>query len=89
MARKKGFTLTRAWSRARAMKGLTQADVARRTKTDQGTVSRLESGEHGMRVDRARRFAKALGLTLERALEAGLIAWPADARSASSARRGA
>lgn len=45
--------------------GLTQSQLAQRTEQPQPSVSRLESGKETPSIDRAKRFADALGVTLD------------------------
>jgi transcriptional regulator with XRE-family HTH domain len=48
---------------------LTQNDVARRMRTSQQTVARLEGGRANPSVNTLRRFAKATGTRLKIAFE--------------------
>ena len=59
------FTVMAAIAKARRRAGLSQAELARRMKTTQSTVARLESG-HGQPSTRTLlRFAKATGHRLK------------------------
>jgi transcriptional regulator with XRE-family HTH domain len=49
---------------ARKSKGMSQAELAKRVGTDQGHISRLESGETGASLDIITRLAKQLDLTV-------------------------
>jgi len=53
--------------KARAVSGLTQADVATRIGTTQSAVARLESGggKHSPSIATLQRYALALGCTLQ------------------------
>lgn len=53
--------------RARAESGLTQAEVAARIGTTQSAIARLESAEpkHSPSIATLRKYAKALGYTVE------------------------
>lgn len=55
------FTLTKALIEARSRAGLTQAEVARRMKTTQAVVARLESGGSQPSTRTLERFARATG----------------------------
>lgn len=55
------FTLTQSLIEARSRAGLTQAEVARRMKTTQAVVARLESGGSQPSTRTLERFAKATG----------------------------
>ncbi len=46
----------------RAMRGLTQADLARMVDTPQPVIARLESGKHAIRADLLNRIAAAVGM---------------------------
>lgn len=48
--------------RARKALGLSVADLATRTGTDKGTISRIERGEAGISVERLQEIANALGM---------------------------
>jgi transcriptional regulator with XRE-family HTH domain len=53
--------------RARALAGLTQAEVAKRVGTTQSAIARLESGagKHSPSIATLQRYARALGFRLE------------------------
>jgi transcriptional regulator with XRE-family HTH domain len=55
------FELARELIAARARAGLTQAEVARRMRTTQSAVARLESGRRVPSIDSLRRYAAATG----------------------------
>jgi DNA-binding XRE family transcriptional regulator len=44
--------------------GLTQAEVAKRMKTTQSAIARLESGEHDVRVGTLERYATVVGCSI-------------------------
>ena len=58
------FALTRALIEARSRAGLTQGEVARRMKTTQAVIARLESGGSRPSTRTLERFAKATGSRL-------------------------
>ena len=58
------FELARALIEARAHAGLTQTQLARRTKTSQSYVARLEGGQVRPSTDALERFAQATGTRL-------------------------
>ena|ERR1022692_2924955 len=60
----KEFSLVAALIEARTRAGLTQEEVARRMKTTQGVVARLESGGSKPSTRTLERFAKATGSRL-------------------------
>jgi transcriptional regulator with XRE-family HTH domain len=63
------FALAAAVAKARKRSGLSQAELARRMKTTQSTIARLESG-HGRPSTRTLdRFAKATGHRLKISFE--------------------
>lgn len=55
------FTVMAAIAKARRRAGLSQAELARRMKTTQSTVARLESGRSQPSTRTLVRFAKATG----------------------------
>ena len=59
------FALAASLIDARARAGLSQEDVARRMKTSQPAVARLEGGRSNPSLDTLRRFAEATGTRLE------------------------
>jgi DNA-binding XRE family transcriptional regulator len=63
------FALAGALIDARSKARLTQADVARRMRTSQQSVARLEGGRANPSVNTLRRFAKATGTRLKIAFE--------------------
>jgi transcriptional regulator with XRE-family HTH domain len=59
------FTVMAAIAKARRRAGLSQAELARRMKTTQSTVARLESGRGQPSTRTLMRFAKAPGDRLQ------------------------
>jgi transcriptional regulator with XRE-family HTH domain len=59
------FTVMAAIAKARRRAGLSQAELARRMKTTQSTVARLESGRGQPSTRTLVRFAKATGHRLK------------------------
>lgn len=59
------FALIAAVAKARIRAGLTQAQLAKRMKTTQSTVARLESGRGRPSTRTLARFAKATGHKLK------------------------
>jgi ribosome-binding protein aMBF1 (putative translation factor) len=59
------FTVMAAIAKARRRAGLSQAELARRMKTTQGTVAQLESGRGQPSTRTLLRFAKATGHRLK------------------------
>jgi ribosome-binding protein aMBF1 (putative translation factor) len=59
------FALAAAVAKARIRAGLSQAELARRMKTTQSTVARLESGRGRPSTRTLDRFAKATGHRLK------------------------
>lgn len=55
------FTLAAEVAKARSRAGLSQAELARRMKTTQSTIARLESGRGKPSTRTLDRFAKATG----------------------------
>ncbi len=55
------FALMAAVAKARARSGLSQAELAKRMKTTQSTIARLESGRGKPSTRTLARFAKATG----------------------------
>ena len=55
------FSIVAAIAKARRRAGLSQAELARRMKTTQSTVARLESGRSQPSTRTLARFAKATG----------------------------
>jgi DNA-binding XRE family transcriptional regulator len=49
--------------------GLTQTEVAKRMKTSQSSIARIEAGEHDVRVDTLDRYARVLGCSVELTLK--------------------
>ena len=68
-ALEKEFLLTAAMISARARAGLTQEQVAKRMKTTQAVVARLESGGSKPSTRTLERFAKATGSRLRISFE--------------------
>jgi ribosome-binding protein aMBF1 (putative translation factor) len=58
------YQLMKAAYEARAERGLTQGELAKRIGTTQANVSKLERGEFNPSVKFLRRFAKALNMRL-------------------------
>ena len=65
------FELARELIAARARAGLTQAEVARRMKTTQSAVARMESGRRVPSLNSLSRYAEATGSRAVVRLEAG------------------
>lgn len=63
------FALIAAMAKARLRSGLTQAQLAKRMKTTQSTVARLESGRGKPSTRTLTRFAKATGHRLKISFE--------------------
>jgi ribosome-binding protein aMBF1 (putative translation factor) len=63
------FALMAAVAQARARSGLSQAELARRMKTTQSTIARLESGRALPSTRTLTRFAKATGHRLKISFE--------------------
>jgi ribosome-binding protein aMBF1 (putative translation factor) len=63
------FALAAAVAKARIRAGLSQAELARRMKTTQSTVARLESGRGKPSTRTLDRFAKATGHRLKISFE--------------------
>src|SRR5438309_11127125 len=59
------FALVEAIAKARIRAGLSQAELARRMKTTQSTIARLESGRGRPSTRTLDRFAKATGHRLK------------------------
>jgi transcriptional regulator with XRE-family HTH domain len=75
------FALIAEVAKARARAGLSQAELARRMKTTQSTIARLESGRGQPSTRTLDRFAKATGHRLKISFE------PVDARRVGKAKR--
>lgn len=58
------YQLARSLINARIKRGLTQARVAKKAKTDQATISRLESGISKPSISLLQKVANALGARL-------------------------
>jgi len=63
------FALAAAVAKARQRAGLSQAELARRMKTTQSTIARLESGRGRPSTRTLTRFAKATGHRLKISFE--------------------
>lgn len=63
------FALIAAVAKARLRSGLSQAELARRMKTTQSTIARLESGRGKPSTRTLSRFAKATGHRLKISFE--------------------
>jgi transcriptional regulator with XRE-family HTH domain len=59
------FALAAALIEARARVGLSQEDVAKKMRTSQSAIARLEGGQGNPSLDTLRRFAKATGSRLQ------------------------
>lgn len=59
------FAMARKLILARSRAGLSQAEVARRMGTSQSAVARLESGTRLPAMSSLKRYAEAVGCTLE------------------------
>lgn len=59
------FTLASALIEARSSAGISQEEIARRMRTSQPAVARLESGKANPSVDTLRRYAAATGTELK------------------------
>jgi ribosome-binding protein aMBF1 (putative translation factor) len=68
-AREEEFALAAELIKARAAAGLTQAELAKRMKTTQGAVARLESGTALPSTRTLKRFAEATGHRLRISFE--------------------
>lgn len=66
----KEFELAKALIEARTRAGLSQTQLARRMKTSQSYVARIEGGKVRPSTDALERFAKATGTRLRIAFEA-------------------
>jgi transcriptional regulator with XRE-family HTH domain len=66
----KEFELARALIEARTSAGLSQAQLARRMKTSQSYVARIEGGKVRPSTDALERFAQATGTRLRITFEA-------------------
>jgi transcriptional regulator with XRE-family HTH domain len=75
------FALISAVAKARARAGLSQAELAKRMKTTQSTIARLESGRGKPSTRTLLRFAKATGHRLKISFE------PVTGRGGNSKRR--
>lgn len=68
------LSLASALIAARRAAGVSQEEVARRMRTSQPAVARLESGKANPSVDTLRRYAAATGTQLKIALERPKVA---------------
>ncbi|HEX3653795.1 MAG TPA: helix-turn-helix transcriptional regulator [Rhizomicrobium sp.] len=59
------FALALALVKARAKAGMTQADVARKMRTTQSVVARIESGRNPPNLKTLERYANAVGRRIE------------------------
>lgn len=75
------FALIAEVAKARARAGLSQAQLAKRMKTTQSTIARLESGRGKPSTRTLDRFAKATGHRLKISFE------PVGARTVGKAKR--
>ncbi|HET8881931.1 MAG TPA: helix-turn-helix transcriptional regulator [Solimonas sp.] len=67
----KEYSLALAIVRARVGSGLTQEEVARRMKTTQSTIARMEAGRTVPSTRTLERFARATGTHLRISFESG------------------
>ncbi len=67
----KEYSLALAIVRARVSSGLTQEEVARRMKTTQSTIARMEAGRTVPSTRTLERFARATGTHLRISFESG------------------
>lgn len=59
------FALALAMVKARAKAGMTQADVARKMRTTQSVVARIESGHNPPNLKTLERYASAIGRRIQ------------------------
>lgn len=61
------YTISRRIEAEAARQGLSQAELARRTGLNSGTINRYVNGKlsHGMSADSVRKIADALGVSCE------------------------
>jgi ribosome-binding protein aMBF1 (putative translation factor) len=59
------FALALAFIKARTKAGMTQADVARKMRTTQSVVARIESGRNPPTLRTLERYANAVGQRIE------------------------
>lgn len=59
------FALALALVRARTKAGMTQADVARKMRTTQSVIARIESGRNPPNLRTLQRYADAVGRRIE------------------------
>lgn len=59
------FEMAREFIRARVKANMTQSEVAKKMKTTQSVIARLESGKAVPTMKTIDRFAKAVGMTYE------------------------
>jgi ribosome-binding protein aMBF1 (putative translation factor) len=59
------FALALALIKARAKAGMTQADVAKKMRTTQSVVARIESGRNPPNLKTLERYANAVGRRIE------------------------
>jgi ribosome-binding protein aMBF1 (putative translation factor) len=59
------FALALALIKARTKAGLTQADVARKMRTTQSVIARIESGSNPPNLKTLERYAQAVGRRIE------------------------
>jgi ribosome-binding protein aMBF1 (putative translation factor) len=64
------FTLAGAMIDARSRSGLSQEEVARKMKTSQPTIARLEGGRGNPSLSTLRRYARATGMRLKISFDA-------------------
>ena len=64
------FAFAAALIDARSRAGLSQMDVAKKMRTSQPAIARLEGGRGNPSVDTLRRYAKATGLRLKISFDA-------------------
>jgi predicted transcriptional regulator len=59
------FEMAREFIRARITSNMTQSDVAKKMKTTQSAIARLESGKAVPTMKTVERFAKAVGMNFK------------------------
>ena len=69
------FALRKEIARARQRAGLSQVELARRMKTTQSTIARLERGGRSPSVKTLRKLAEATGCRLVVRLDAGDVSF--------------
>lgn len=67
------FYATERLREMRMLAGMTQIAFAKRAGVEQSSLSRMERGADGMRPQVAKRICKALGLSIEQAMQRSII----------------